>query len=154
MFVVAVAVVLSGFGFALFGDNGGRALSLDYFFFWRNSPKLYLYNLTEPSRNPKFWVNDGYRLAVSLKRANKPVSIKSCWIFTRKTDNARTEGCSEPLLPLETDINGAWHYDGQVIGISVGNWIRWLEINGQRRSTIVTQQVVCNPSMAAENCPK
>ena len=154
IFIAAVVVIFAGSGFMFLGNNGGRALSLDYFLFWKRSPQLWLYNLTEPSRNPLFWTGDRYRLAVSLKQANQSVQIKSCWIFIRRTDDARSVGCSDLLPPFVTDTNGAWHHDDQVIGISVGTWIRWLEINGKRTTTRERQKVVCDPNMPAENCPK
>lgn len=125
VFVVAIAIVLAGLGFMALGNNGGQALfglSLP----WSKSPKLSLQNLTEPSRNSNFWVGDRYSLTATTK-PNKPV--KMCWAMRNKGE-LQSKGCNDASQNPPTSLDGKWSYEETLVGISVGNWQRWIEVDG------------------------
>lgn len=88
------------------------------------APQLYIYNLTEPSRNPAFLAGDGLRLAVSSS-ANK--SLKLCYTFNGNSD------CD---VTGSTNYQGTYNLDTQVLGISAGSWSRWAEIDGIKSNIV------------------
>ena len=97
------------------------------------SYSFYIYNLTDPARNPAFLVGDGIRFA-----ANGPANqtLKSC-----ATQNGVT-GCDSGNYAFNS--SGTWNLDSQVLGISIGNWTRWVEVNGVK-SNIVSFTVSSSP---------
>ena len=91
-----------------------------------NAPQLYIYNLTDPSRNPIFSSGDGLRLAASGP-ANK--NLKSCYTLSRNGSLVST-GCDPEGSFFSFNATGTWNVDTQVVGISAGNWTRWVEVDG------------------------
>lgn len=141
IFIMAVVVVLSGLGFFAWSGDNGRALSLESVLFWRKSPRLFIYNLTDPSRNPVFLSTDEFRLAATGK-PNK--TVETCYIFTREKDGYHTRKCYiDPSNPT-TNSSGTWHWDSKWLTAPEGGnkftyrW--WVNIDG-KESNKVTQIV-------------
>lgn len=85
-------------------------------------PTASIYNLTNDLRNPTFWTGDSVRLAINNLPANQARTIKSCYSYQGST------GCDSLLASI--DSNGTWRQEFQVLGISLGDWQRWISIDG------------------------
>lgn len=141
VFVVAIAIVVSGFGFLSLSNNGGQAL-FGSVWPWGNSPKLSLQNLTDSSRNPNFWVGDRYRLT-AVAKPNKPVKL--CWAM-RNRGELQSKGCNDVSQNQPIGSDGNWQYEETLVGISVGRWQRWIEINNIASNKV--EQIVRRPKPA------
>lgn len=103
-----------------------------------------IYNLTNAARNPTFWAGDSARLAVNNLPANRIKTIQSCYSYLGNT------GCDP--IQATIDFNGTWNLQFQVLGISVGNWQRWVMLDGVE-SNKVSYSVVNAPAITPTPTP-
>lgn len=89
------------------------------------APTFFISNLTNPSRDSIFLAGDRIRFAASGS-ANRP--LKSCYIFNGN------KGCDTGDYALNS--SGTWSLDSQVLGISVGKWLRWIEVNDEKSNVV------------------
>jgi hypothetical protein len=97
------------------------------------APSLFIYNLTESSRNPTFWTGDFLRMAVGNLPANQTKTLESCHTYLGSS------GCD--IMQITADFNGTWRTEFQVLGISLGNWSRWVRVDGVA-SNLISYSVV------------
>jgi len=113
---------------------------------WNGSncgPKLTFTNITEPLRNPEFWVTDSWRLELTGAPPNTPV--KMCG-----EHNDQDLGCTPVedigfLVSPTTDANGNWFLEDSWTGWDdkslYGDWKEWALI-GNVKSTAIKFKVL------------
>lgn len=101
------------------------------------TPTVSIYNLTNSGRNPTFWTGDYLRMAVNNLPANQTKTIELCHTYLGSS------GCD--VAQISVDYNGTWRTEFQVLGISLGNWTRWVRIDGVA-SNLVSYTVVNAPT--------
>lgn len=106
-------------------------------------PIASIYNLTNATRNPTFWAGDSVRLAVNNLPANQTKTIQSCHSY-------QETGCS-PVQAM-IDHNGTWRLEFQVLGISLGDWQRWIMLDGVE-SNKVSYSVINVPTVSITPSP-
>lgn len=106
-------------------------------------PTASIYNLTNATRNPIFWTGDYARLAVNNLPANKTKTIQLCHSY-------QETGCYPAQAAI--DSNGTWRLEFQVLGISLGDWQRWIMLDGVE-SNKVSYNVINVPTATTTPSP-
>lgn len=92
-------------------------------------PKLFVYNLTVPERNPEFRIGDSIRIAASEVRQED--DLKLCYEFTRTRPPFGSErSCNQSLQDGSFVPSGTWHIEYQLLPSYAGTWKSWIVVNG------------------------